>query len=73
MVALNSVRYLKTHGTLGLWLAFFVYDVLLWPLTMLTATGPRAAFAKMRGTVKGLLGGRVSEADVVHYTGGSKS
>ncbi len=68
MVALNSVRYLKAHGTLALWLAFLVYDVLLWPLTLVTATGPRAACAKLRGTFKGLFGGRVTAADVAHYT-----
>lgn len=64
MSGVNSVRYLKAHGTFVQWCAFAIFDVLLWPLTWIGGTGPRATLAKGRGIVAGLLGRRVTVADV---------
>ena len=64
MMGVNSVRYLRAHGTVSLWAAFWLFEVLLWPLTLLSGTPPRSALAKLRGIVRGLCGGRVSAADV---------
>lgn len=64
MSGLNSVRYLKAHGTPIQWCGFFVFDMLLWPLTWLGGTGLRAMLAKGRGIFAGLIGRRVSAADV---------
>ena len=62
MSGVNSVRYLKAHGTLRQWCAFAVFDLLLWPLTWVGGTGPRATLAKGRGIVAGMLGRRVTVA-----------
>ena len=61
--ALNSLRFLRSHGTPGRWSAFLLCDVLAWPLTFLAAlpTGRgRAAAAKGLGILHGLLGRRAS-------------
>jgi len=65
LMACNAVRFLRARGNAGLWAAFVVFDVLLWPLTLLT--GPRAAIAKLRGVVAGLRGHRASAADVAAW------
>ena len=67
LMACNGVRYLRARGTFTMWLAFVVFDVLLWPLTLLT--GPRAAVAKLRGMLAGLRGHRATAADVAAYVG----
>ncbi|HEB53522.1 MAG TPA: glycosyltransferase family 2 protein [bacterium] len=67
LMACNAVRYLKACGGAQGWLGWFVFDVLLWPLAF--ARGPRAACAKLRGTVAGLCGHRASAADVIRYLG----
>jgi len=67
MMACNAVRFLKAHGSARAWLGWIVFDVLLWPLTLLS--GPAAARAKLRGTWRGLLGHRASREDVVRYLG----
>lgn len=54
LMAKNAVRCLRRHGTAAAWLGWFVFDVLLWPLALLT--GPSLAFAKLRGTLGGTLG-----------------
>ena len=64
MGGLNSVRYLRAHGTAVQWCAFVVFDVLLWPLTVFGGTGPAAAWAKARGIAAGLLGRKVTVGDV---------
>lgn len=67
MSAVNTVRFLRRHGTARLWLAFVLFDVLLWPFTLLSGTGPRAALAKARGLVHGVCGRKVTVAAVRHY------
>lgn len=70
MMAANAVRYLRRHGTLPLWLAFVWWELLLWPLTLVSGTGLRAGLAKLRGTLAGLFGHRVSVDDVRRYIRG---
>lgn len=65
LMACNAVRFLKARGTFKAWLGWFVFDVLLWPVTFVT--GPRAAWAKLRGTFAGLLGHTATAADVDRF------
>lgn len=67
LMACNAVRYLRARGRPSAWLAWLVFDVLGWPLTLLS--GRRAAFAKLRGTWQGLRGHRAGAADVARYLG----
>lgn len=62
LMACNAVRYLKARGTLKGWSGWLLFDVLLWPITCLM--GPRAAWAKLLGTVAGLRGHRAGASDV---------
>ncbi|MBL9078357.1 MAG: glycosyltransferase family 2 protein [Planctomycetes bacterium] len=68
LMANNAVRYLRRRGTVAGWAALLLFDVLLWPLTL--PAGPRAAWAKLRGLGKGLLGHRAGTADVQRYLPG---
>ena len=65
MMAVNSVWFLRRHGTLRSWTGFVLFDVLLLPLAIafqaLRGNG-RAALAKARGIVDGLRGRRVTAA-----------
>jgi GT2 family glycosyltransferase len=54
LMARNALRYLRRRGTAKAWLAWLLFDLLLWPLTLLS--GPRPAWAKLRGTLAGLRG-----------------
>ncbi|MFK7743061.1 MAG: glycosyltransferase family 2 protein [Planctomycetota bacterium] len=65
LMACNAVRYLKSHGSAAGWLGWLCFDVLLWPIALVT--GPAAALAKMRGTWAGLCGHRASAEDVRRY------
>jgi GT2 family glycosyltransferase len=67
MSAANTVRYLRQHGTLRLWLAFWFFDVLLWPLAFLSGTPWRAVAAKARGLMVGLTGRPIDRTDVERY------
>lgn len=69
MSAVNSVRWLRAHGRPRDWLAFAFFDIAMLPLTFLSGTGAKAAFAKLRGIWVGLRGGRVTRADVDRYLG----
>ncbi|MBI5850559.1 MAG: glycosyltransferase family 2 protein [Planctomycetes bacterium] len=69
MSAVNTVRWLRDHGRATEWAAFCVFDVLLLPLTFLSGTRARAAWAKLRGTWDGFRGHRVTRADVERYLG----
>ncbi|MBK8974636.1 MAG: glycosyltransferase family 2 protein [Planctomycetes bacterium] len=57
--AVNTVHWLRQHGSVRDWLAFWLCDVLLYPLTFVAGTGPRAALAKGRGLWDGLRGRQV--------------
>jgi GT2 family glycosyltransferase len=63
----NTVRFLRGHGRVRDWLSFVLFDVLLWPLSLVTGTPPRAALAKLRGLADGLIGRNVSARDVARY------
>ncbi len=70
MNAVNSVHFLKRHGSLRGWLGFVVFDVLLWPLALVRATAagrPGAAFAKLRGIFDGLCGVPVTPERIQRY------
>ncbi|HED64989.1 MAG TPA: glycosyltransferase family 2 protein [Planctomycetes bacterium] len=66
MMAVNSVWFLRKHGTPARWLRFFVLDVATLPLLLLVSPllGGRARFrgalAKCRGTRDGLRGVRIT-------------
>jgi GT2 family glycosyltransferase len=63
MTAVNSVHFLKKHGSIGGWAALLFFDLLLWPLAFVRGvlTGrATATLAKLRGVTVGLLGGRVT-------------
>lgn len=65
LMACNHVRYLRAHGGLTGWLAWWCADVLLWPLAF--AVGPRAAWAKACGMLAGWRGHTASAADVQRW------
>lgn len=67
LMACNAVRYLRSRGTVRTFAAWLLFDVLLWPLVLLS--GPRAAWAKLRGTIAGCRGHRANAADVQRYLG----
>ena len=62
LMACNQVRYLRARGTVMGWAAWLCVDVLAWPVTLVS--GPRAAWAKLRGMVAGLCGHAASAGDV---------
>jgi len=65
LMANNAVRWLRRRGTPRTWAAWCLFDVIAWPLSLLA--GPRAAWAKLRGTLAGLGGHRASAKDVERY------
>lgn len=70
MTGLNSVRFLRKHGTWRGWLALFVFDLALWPLAWVRALvggHSRAAVAKLQGVIAGLLGGRVDASVAARF------
>jgi GT2 family glycosyltransferase len=65
MNAVNSVWFLRRHGSAARWASFLVFDVLSWPLALLAAAcrgRARAALAKGLGLWDGLRGRRVEGA-----------
>ncbi len=64
MMGVNTVWFLRAHGTPWRWLSFFVFDVLSlpfsWILRSLHGEGAGVC-AKARGTLDGLRGRRVTE------------
>ena len=70
MTGVNSVRFLRKHGSVKGWLGLLVFDLLLWPLALLRAvlTGRvRGAVAKLQGVLAGLLGAEVDEAVAARF------
>lgn len=70
MNALNSVHFLKAHGTLKSWLAFWLLDVLTLPplfLLRLFQGRGKGAMAKARGILRGFTGTRVTREDLEKY------
>lgn len=62
LMARYAPRYLRRHGTFAGWAGWLVFDLLLWPLALLT--GPRAAWAKLRGTAAGLTDTPITPATI---------
>jgi len=64
MMGVNTVWFLRRHGTAGRWLGFFVFDVAtllpLFLVGLLTGRLP-GVIAKARGTYDGLVGRRVTK------------
>jgi GT2 family glycosyltransferase len=63
MMAVNTVHFLRRHGTLARWLSFWLHDVLSLPFVFLYRAlrgEARAVLAKARGTFDGLRGVRVT-------------
>jgi GT2 family glycosyltransferase len=67
MMAANSVHYLRRHGRATDWLAFVLFDLILWPLSIVSGTGLRAALGKGRGLIAGIRGHKISVADVERF------
>jgi len=70
MTGVNSVHFLRKHGSLAGWTALFVFDVLLWPLAFLRGLvrgHGGAALAKLRGVFDGLRGMRVDAAVAARF------
>ena len=68
MTAVNSVHFLRKHGSLAGWLGLLLFDILLWPVAFLRGLAHghgAAALAKLKGVVDGLRGERVT-ASVAH-------
>ncbi len=69
MMGVNTVWFLRRHGTPWRWFSFFVFDVLslpfAWSFRALRGEGG-AVLAKARGTLDGLRGRRLSEELLRH-------
>jgi len=67
MMGVNSIWFLRTHGTSSAWMRFFVFDVVslpfVWLLNVPRGRG-RSVVAKAWGIFAGLRGKRVRAADV---------
>jgi hypothetical protein len=73
MNAVNSVHFLRRHGSPLAWAGFICFDLLGLPLAFLSATmkgRPGAALAKLRGLCDGLRGVRVTPKRVERYLRG---
>ncbi len=70
MTAVNSVHFLRKHGSWRGWAGLLVFDVMLWPLALvralLSGRAP-AAWAKLRGVFDGLRGVHVDAAVAARY------
>lgn len=73
MMGVNTVWFLRRHGTPGRWLSFLVFDVCSLPFVWLARAwrGESAGVvAKARGTLDGLRGKRVTEQSLARYARG---
>jgi len=76
MMGVNSIWFLRRHGTAARWLSFFVFDVLtLVPLFALGLFDGRlpGVRAKARGTWDGLIGRRVTPERFARYIASKSS
>lgn len=70
MNALNSVRFLKRHGTMKSWFSFLLLDVFSLPFVFVIGLfqgRTKGVVAKGRGIVEGLAGGKVTPASLDRY------
>ncbi|HZM00729.1 MAG TPA: hypothetical protein VFD43_10800, partial [Planctomycetota bacterium] len=70
MTGVNSVHFLRKHGTVSGWMALIVFDLLLWPLALLRSLftgGAAGAVAKLRGVIDGLRGARVDASVAARF------
>ena len=70
MTGVNSVHFLRKHGTPSGWIALFVFDLALWPLALLRGLftgGAAGAVAKLRGVIDGLRGARVDASVAARF------
>ncbi len=70
MNGLNSVRFLRRHGTLKSWIAFWLFDVAALPpvlLVRLFQGKAKGVLAKGRGILDGLKGARVTPDVLERY------
>jgi len=70
MTGVNSVHFLRKHGTPAGWAALFVFDLALWPLALLRGLftgGAAGAVAKLRGVIDGLRGARVDASVAARF------
>jgi hypothetical protein len=73
MMAVNTVRFLRRHGTPTRWLSFWLFDVLSLPLVWLYRAfrgEGRAVLGKARGTWDGLRGRQVTAERLQELSGG---
>ncbi len=71
MTGVNSVHFLRKHPTVSGWAALFLFDLLLWPLTLVRGmlSGRTAgAVAKLRGLIDGLRGQRVDATVAARFS-----
>jgi GT2 family glycosyltransferase len=66
LMAANSIRYLRRHFSLGLWIALFLFDCVGLPWTYVT-DGRRVGWAKTLGILHGLRGRQITESDVSRW------
>ncbi|MBU0754782.1 MAG: glycosyltransferase family 2 protein [Planctomycetes bacterium] len=70
MNAVNSVRFLRQHGSFRSWMSFWILDVLALPLVVLVRLfkgQAGGALAKGRGILEGLAGQRVTPEKLARY------
>ena len=70
MTGVNSVHFLRKHGTWRGWAALVVFDIALWPLAFVQAALRGRAFAavaKLRGVVDGLRGKMVDASVAARF------
>lgn len=65
LMAGYAVAALREVGHARAWLAWLLFDVLLWPLALVG--GVRPALAKLRGTLAGLRGHLPTRSDLTRY------
>lgn len=65
LMAKNSLRFLKTHGSLKQWIALLLLDVMSLPVLLVLR--PRAFVAKASGLLAGFVGSSSTASDVTRW------